>query len=58
MPLLGMMTVWCLQIALAVALQGVGGLGFDKLTKTNTVTKLLQVQSASDSFYAPVMMPV
>ncbi|DBB15045.1 TPA: hypothetical protein ACH3X3_004628 [Trebouxia sp. C0006] len=31
-----------MQTALAVALQGVGGHGFDKLTKTTTVAKLLQ----------------
>jgi len=37
-------TVLCLQTALAVALQGVGGHGFDKLTKTTTVAKLLQVR--------------
>ena len=41
-----------LQIALSVALQGVGGMGFDKLTKTNTVTKLLQVRSLQSSFYS------
>jgi len=37
-------SVSCLQTALAVALQGVGGHGFDKLTKTSTVAKLLQVR--------------
>ncbi|DBB02081.1 TPA: DNA-directed DNA polymerase [Trebouxia sp. C0004] len=31
-----------MQTALAVALQGVGGHGFDKLTRTTTVAKLLQ----------------
>ncbi|KAL3158646.1 hypothetical protein ABBQ32_011390 [Trebouxia sp. C0010 RCD-2024] len=40
-------TVPGMQIALAVTLQGVGGLGFDRLTKTNTVTKLLQNLDAS-----------
>ncbi|KAL3135482.1 hypothetical protein ABBQ38_005962 [Trebouxia sp. C0009 RCD-2024] len=40
-------TIPGMQIALAVALQGVGGLGFDRLTHTNTVTKLLQNLDAS-----------
>ena len=32
-----------LQIAVAVALQRYGGLGFDRLSKTKTTAKLLQV---------------
>lgn len=34
-----------LQIAVAVALQRYGGLGFDRLSKTKTTAKLLQVPS-------------
>lgn len=33
-----------LQIAVAVALQRYGGLGFDRLSKTKTTAKLLQVR--------------